>query len=147
MDGQYRLFIITIFEKPTFGKLDTEGQSIVEQQAGLLAKKLRYLTGRGPERTKAILMRPGFMVYLIQGLLSRGDRLFAAKSLSNAKCVERIAEHNLHEAFTSIYLADGVTTNNINIIDIENNSSISFVFSSGEFAVNGDTLMSSKVCG
>ncbi len=133
LDGQYRLFIITIFENPIFCKADADIQSLEDQQVGLLAKKLRYLTGKGPKKTRAICMNSNLTVYVIEGLVSKGDKIFAAKSMDNAKWVEIIAEHNLKEAFYSMYT--GAEINIVNIIDIDNDISISFIMRRGNWNI------------
>ncbi|CQR70689.1 hypothetical protein SOV_42120 [Sporomusa ovata DSM 2662] len=144
LDGEYRLFIITIFEKPVICRVVADIQNLETQHAGMLAKKLRYLTGRGPQNTKAICMNSSLIVYIINGLVSKGDKLFAAKSLDNGKCIERIANHNLKEAFDSMYT--GTAINNVNIIDIDNDISISLVFEAGEFALSNNELAASEFC-
>jgi len=133
-NGQYQLYIVTVFEKPIFYKASTNVQNLEDHHVGLLAKKLRYLTGRGPKNTKAIWMNPSLIVYIIHGLMSVGDGIFASKSLHNANWVEKIAEHNLKEAFGSIYTGSAI--NSLNIIDINNNVSISFVSEIGNSALH-----------
>lgn len=125
IEGQYHVFVIAIFEAPIFCKDDAGARSMETQHAGLLAKRLRELTGRGPKKTRAIYMNAGLIVYLINGLISNGDKIFASKGIDNAEHVERIAEHNLKEAFASMYMANNTA---INIIDIDSDFSISLVF-------------------
>lgn len=144
LDGEYRLFIVTIFEKPIICRVVADIQNLENQHVGLLAKNLRYLTGRGPQNTRAICINSSLIVYIINGLVSKGDKLFAAKSLGDAKCIERIAEHNLKEAFDSMYT--GTAINNVNIIDIDNDISISFVFETGEFALSSNEIAASEFC-
>lgn len=144
LDGQYRLFIIAIFEKPIFRKAAADIQNLEDQHVGLLAKNLRQLTGRGPQKTRAICMNSSLIVYVVNGLVSKGDKLFAEKSMDNAKCIENIAEHNLNEAFNSLYT--GTPINNVNIIDIDKDISISLVFGTGEFALSSKEIVASEFC-
>lgn len=132
LDGRYQIFSVTVFEKPVFGKISGDLKVIEDQQVGVLAKKLRDLTGRGPKKTRAVFLNSGLLVYLINGLTSKGDKLFAAKSVANAEYVEKIAEHNLRHAFDEIFVINGTTINNVNLIDIENDFTISLIFA--EFA-------------
>lgn len=136
LDGQYQLFSITIFEKPVLSKADADIRSIEDQHAGLLAKKLRDLTGRGPKKTKAICMNPGLMFYLINGLISKGDKLFASRSMDNADHVEKIVEYNLQQAFGAIYTTNDTAINKVNIIDLDNDFAFSLIFlESEEFSI------------
>lgn len=144
IDGQFHLFSVTIFEKSAFGKPDANLKSIEDQQAGLLAKKLRNITGRGPQKTKALYMSSGLIIYLMNGFISKGDSMFALKSADNAEYIEKITEHNIHQALDTIYKADGKFENCVSLIDLENNCVISLVFLNTESVTNAEKTISSQ---
>lgn len=131
--GQYQLFGVGIFEYPLFCKTDTDNRSLENQQASLLARKLRDLTGRGPQKIKAVCMSSGLMVYVVNGLISRGNKLFASQSTKHAEMIEKITEYHLQEAFNSMYTTDGGRpVESVNLIDLENDFTISLVFAKTE---------------
>jgi uncharacterized protein YbcI len=122
IDNRYELFSISIFKNPIFNKPNGMVSKVTEDQmASAFAKRMRELTGRGPQQCKTIVMSNNVVIYTIIGFFSDGDKQMARTSEINIDYVEKIAQHNITEALIFLYSESQNTISNvIPIFDVEN---------------------------
>ncbi len=100
----YQLFSITIFKN----QISPKNSNIVpkgteEQMASSFAKRIRELTGKGPQKCKAIVMSQKVIIYTLAGFFSDGDKQMASRSEVNIDYIEKIAQHNITEALLFLH--------------------------------------------
>jgi|GEM_PF-4808806 len=122
IDHMYQLFSISIFENPIFNKKNnTIPKATEEQMASVFAKRIRELTGRGPQKCKATVMSNTVIIYTLIGFFSDGDKKMASTSEVNIDYVEKIAQHNITEALFFVHDQNVNKINNVvPIFDMQN---------------------------
>lgn len=110
----YQLFSVSIFQNqisPKKNNIVPKGTE--EQLASLFAKRMRELTGRGPQKCKATVMSQKVIIYTVNGFFSDGDKQMALTSEINLDYVEKIAQHNITEALGSLHQQGETKINHI----------------------------------
>lgn len=114
IDNIYQLFSVAIFQNQIFPrKHSLVPKGIEEQMASSFARRIRELTGRGPQKCKVTVMSPKVTLYTLVGFFSDGDKQMAEMNETNIDYVEKIAEHNITEALLFLYQDREKEINNV----------------------------------
>ncbi len=130
IDHSYQLFAVSIFENQIFNKKKSLVPKVTEDQmASIFAKRIRELTGRGPQKCKVTVMSNSVIIYILVGFFSDGDKKMASTSEVNIDYVEKIAQHNITEALFFVHSQnENKISNVVPIFDLQNDRVTVVVF-------------------